>query len=74
LIQAVSERQLATERQLGELAGALKALEARVAALSQPTALATSFRSGCRSESRDCGGDRSSSSREKGKSRPKRWW
>jgi methylmalonyl-CoA carboxyltransferase large subunit len=39
LIQAVSERQLATERQLGELAGALKALEARVAALSQPTAL-----------------------------------
>jgi methylmalonyl-CoA carboxyltransferase large subunit len=39
LIQAVSERQLATERQLGELAGALKALEARVAALSQPAAL-----------------------------------
>ncbi len=39
LIQTVSERQLATERQLGELAGALKALEARVAALSQPPAL-----------------------------------
>lgn len=41
LIQAVSERQLATERQLGELAGALKALEARVAALNQPPALQT---------------------------------
>ena len=39
LIQAVSERQLATERQLGELTDALKALGARVAALSQPAAL-----------------------------------
>ena len=39
LIQAVSERQLATERQLSELTDALKALEARVAALDQPPAL-----------------------------------
>ena len=38
-IQAVSERQLAMERQLGELAGAVKALQARVAELSQPAAL-----------------------------------
>jgi methylmalonyl-CoA carboxyltransferase large subunit len=38
LIQAVSERQLAMERQLGELAGAVKALQARVAELSQPPA------------------------------------
>jgi hypothetical protein len=39
LIQAVSERQLAMERQLNELAGAVKALQARVAELSQPPAL-----------------------------------
>lgn len=39
LIQAVSERQLAMERQLGELAGAIKTLQARVAELSQPPAL-----------------------------------
>ena len=39
LIQAVSERQLAVERQLGELASAVKALQARVAELSQPAAL-----------------------------------
>ncbi len=39
LIQAMSERQLAMERQLGELAGAVKALQARVAELSQPAAL-----------------------------------
>ncbi|MGB9407391.1 MAG: hypothetical protein WCA89_07630 [Terracidiphilus sp.] len=38
LVQAVSERQQATERQLGELAGALKALQDRVAELSQPLA------------------------------------
>jgi methylmalonyl-CoA carboxyltransferase large subunit len=38
LIQAVSERQLAMERQLGELADAVKALQTRVAELSQPTA------------------------------------
>lgn len=38
LVQAVSERQLATERQLAELAGAIKALQARVAELSQPPA------------------------------------
>ncbi len=39
LIQAVSERQLTMERQLGELANAVKALQARVAELSQPAAL-----------------------------------
>ncbi len=38
LVQAVSERQQATERQLGELAGALKALQDRVAELSQSPA------------------------------------
>ena len=38
LIQALSERQQATERQLAELAGAVKALQARVAELSQPAA------------------------------------
>ncbi|MGO9318819.1 MAG: hypothetical protein ACLPXT_05225 [Terracidiphilus sp.] len=38
LIQAVSERQLAMERRLGELAGAVKALQARVAELGQPAA------------------------------------
>jgi methylmalonyl-CoA carboxyltransferase large subunit len=38
LIQAVTARQLAMERQLGELAGAVKALQARVAELSQPAA------------------------------------
>ena len=40
LVQAVFERQQATERQLGELAGALKALQARVAELSQPPGVA----------------------------------
>jgi methylmalonyl-CoA carboxyltransferase large subunit len=40
LIRALSERQLETERQLGELAGAVKALQARVAELSQPAAAA----------------------------------
>jgi methylmalonyl-CoA carboxyltransferase large subunit len=40
LIQALSERQQAMERQLGELAGAVKALQARVAELSQPAAAA----------------------------------
>lgn len=39
LIQALSERQLATERQLGELAVALQALQTRVAEFSQPAAL-----------------------------------
>lgn len=39
LVQAVSERQLAMERQVAELAGAVKALQARVAELSQPAAL-----------------------------------
>ena len=34
-IQSVSKRQLAMERQLGELAAAIKALQARVAELSQ---------------------------------------
>lgn len=38
-IQAVLERQLAMERQLGELTDAVKALQARVAELSQPPAL-----------------------------------
>ena len=38
LVQAVSERQLATERQLSELSNALKALEARVAELGQLSA------------------------------------
>jgi methylmalonyl-CoA carboxyltransferase large subunit len=40
-IQAVSERQLAMERQLGELSVAVKALQARVSELSQPAALQT---------------------------------
>jgi methylmalonyl-CoA carboxyltransferase large subunit len=39
LIQALSERQLAMERQLSELAVTLKALQARVAELSQPAVL-----------------------------------
>ena len=39
LVQAVSDRQLAMERQLSELAGAIKTLQARVAELSQPSAL-----------------------------------
>jgi methylmalonyl-CoA carboxyltransferase large subunit len=39
MIEAVSERQLAMERQLSELAGTIKALQARVAELSQPQAL-----------------------------------
>jgi hypothetical protein len=38
MIQAVSGRQLAMESQLSELAGAIKALQARVAELSQPPA------------------------------------
>jgi methylmalonyl-CoA carboxyltransferase large subunit len=38
IIQAVSERQLAAEGQLSELAAAFKALEARVAELSKPSA------------------------------------
>jgi methylmalonyl-CoA carboxyltransferase large subunit len=41
LVQAVSERQLAMERQLDELAVAIKALQARVAELSQPATLQT---------------------------------
>jgi methylmalonyl-CoA carboxyltransferase large subunit len=40
MIQAVSGRQLAMESQLSELAGAIKALQARVAELSQPPASA----------------------------------
>jgi methylmalonyl-CoA carboxyltransferase large subunit len=40
LVRDLSERQLAMERQLGELAGAVKALQARVAELSQPAAAA----------------------------------
>jgi methylmalonyl-CoA carboxyltransferase large subunit len=40
-IQAVSKRQLAMERQLGELAAAIKVLQARVAELSQTPALQT---------------------------------
>ena len=39
MIQVVSERQLAMERQLSELAGTIKALQARVAELSQPSAI-----------------------------------
>jgi methylmalonyl-CoA carboxyltransferase large subunit len=39
LIRALSERQFATERQLGELTGALKALQARVAELSASASL-----------------------------------
>ncbi len=39
LVQALSERQRATERQLSELAAELKALRASVAGLSQPAAL-----------------------------------
>jgi methylmalonyl-CoA carboxyltransferase large subunit len=38
MIQAVFGRQLAMESQLSELAGAIKALQARVAELSQPAA------------------------------------
>ena len=45
MIQAMSERQLAMERQLSELAGAIKALQARVAELSQPPALQPAFNS-----------------------------
>ena len=41
LVRDLSERQLAMERQLGEVAGAVKALQARVAELSQPAAAAT---------------------------------
>jgi methylmalonyl-CoA carboxyltransferase large subunit len=41
LVQTVSERQLAMERQVGELADAIKALQARVAELSQTPALQT---------------------------------
>jgi len=40
LVRDLSERQLAMERQLTELAGAVKALQARVAELSQPAASA----------------------------------
>ena len=40
LVRDLSERQLAMERQLGELAGAVKALQARLAELSQPSAAA----------------------------------
>ena len=39
LIQAVSERQRAAQGQLSELAAVFKALEARVAELSQPEAI-----------------------------------
>jgi methylmalonyl-CoA carboxyltransferase large subunit len=39
LIQSLSEQQLAMELQLDELAAALKALQARVAELSQPAAM-----------------------------------
>lgn len=39
MIQALSERQLAMERQLSELAGAIKALQVRMGELSQPAAL-----------------------------------
>ena len=39
LIRALSERQFATERQLGELADAVKALQARVDSLSAPAAM-----------------------------------
>jgi methylmalonyl-CoA carboxyltransferase large subunit len=39
LIQAVSGRQLAMERQLSELSGTIKALQACMAELSQPAAL-----------------------------------
>ena len=45
-VQAISERQLAMERQLSELAGALKALEIRVAELSQSLSLRTPAASG----------------------------
>ena len=38
LVQSLSERQLAAERQLSELSSAFKALEARVAELSQSEA------------------------------------
>ena len=38
LIQALSERQQASERQLSELRGTLQALQAEVAKLSQPAA------------------------------------
>lgn len=40
MIQAVSGRQLAMESQLSELAGSIKALQARVAELNQPAASA----------------------------------
>jgi prefoldin subunit 5 len=38
LIQALTERQQTTERQLSELSAAFKALEAKLAALGQPAA------------------------------------
>jgi methylmalonyl-CoA carboxyltransferase large subunit len=46
LVRDLSERQLATERQLTELAGAVKALQARLNELSQPTAAASAPASG----------------------------
>ena len=66
-----SERQLAMERQLGELTGAVKALQARVAELSQPPALQpTSDReAGVKTEAA-----KDAAHRETGKSRQKCWW
>ena len=43
LRQVLAERQQATESQLSALAGALKALEAKVAERSQPTAVASAI-------------------------------
>ena len=40
LVRDLSERQLAMERQLGEVAGAVKALQARLNELSQPASAA----------------------------------
>ena len=40
LVQAISERQQATDRQLSELSAAVKALEARIAQLGTPAAAA----------------------------------
>jgi methylmalonyl-CoA carboxyltransferase large subunit len=53
LVQALSERQLAMERQLGELAGAVKALQARVAELSQPAAAASAPAAGVKAAAKE---------------------
>ena len=53
LVRDLSERQLAMERQLGELAGAVKALQARVAELSQPAAAASAPATGVKTAAKE---------------------